>query len=251
MTNALLTALIVLASTASALAAPDERALGAYNDGRYEAAADIAAITGGAENFALAARALNAAAYLEPDDDRAIMLAKRAADLADAAVEADPDNVEGHLQGAIALAQRGARISGMRAFFLGLAGRARDRLDRALKLAPENPWALSTSAGWHLGVAARAGDGRFGSDAAKGYEQFLAARWRDPMNISIAYEMALRVLAFGEAAWREEALRALETARTAPAANAFDMALKARADAFAAAIAESEEAEQAFIDAQP
>ena len=233
------------------MAAPDDAALSLYREGDYVAAADRAEEIGGAENLALAARALNAAAYLDEDDKRAKRTAKRAAKLADEAVERNPDLVEAYLQGAIAMAQRGSRMSAFRAFLAGLGPGARERLDKALALEPENPWALSTSAGWHLGVAARAGDGRFGADAATGFAQFQAARALDPENLSICYEMALRVLAFGEPAWRADALEALEGARAAPVSNVFDAALKARADKFAAAIATGPEAEADFIAAQP
>ncbi len=234
-----------------ALAAPDETALSFFNEGDFSAAADRAESVGDAENLALAARALNARAYLDDDDKRAKKTVKRAAKLADRASEMDPALVEAYLQAAIAMAQRGARMSAFKAFFLGLGPGARERLDRALALAPENPWALSTSAGWHLGVATRAGDGRFGADAATGFEQFRAARARDPDNISICYEMALRVLAYGAPDWRDEALTALAEARAAAPQTAFDAALQARAETFAAAIAAGPAAEAAFIDAQP
>ncbi len=244
------TAAFVL-SAMSAFAAPDETALDLFNDGEFAAAADLAEAVGDAENLALAARALNALAYLDGDDKRARKTVKRAAKLADRAAELDPTLVEAYLQAAIAMAQRGSRMSAFKAFFMGLGPGARDRLDQALALEPENPWALSTSAGWHLGVAARAGNGRFGADAQTGYEQFLAARARDPDNVSVCYEMALRILAYGEPAWRTDALTALAEARAASAQTAFDAALKRRAENFAAAIAAGPDAEAAFIAAQP
>jgi len=235
----------------AAQATPDETALALYNEGAFDAAADRAESIGDAENLALAARALNAMAYLDDDDKRAKKTVKRSAKLADEASELDPTLVEAYLQAAIAMAQRGSRMSAIKAFFNGLGPGARKRLDAALALEPENPWALSTSAGWHLGVAARAGDGRFGADAATGRAQFIAARASDPENISIAYEMALRIIAFGEPAWREDALASLDAAISNPALTAFDAALQARAQEFAAAINDGPEAEAAFIEAQP
>ncbi len=246
-----LMALLVLLMACASSAAADPDAEQLFISGEYEGAAERAVSVGGAANLALAARALNAQAYLDAEDKSAKRIAKRAAKLADEAAELDPLLVEAYLQGAIAMAQRASRISAVRAFFLGLGGGARDRLDQALALEPDNPWALSTSAGWHLGVAARAGDGRFGSDAATGFEQFTAARAAAPENISIAYEMGLRVLAFGNDDWRSDALAALGDAQTAPAATAFDQALQARAQAFLTAIETGPDAERAFIEAQP
>lgn len=241
----------ILFTVAPAFAAPDDAAEKLFTAGAYNEAVESALTIGGAENLALAARALNAKAYLEIDDKSAKKTVKRAAKLADEAVELDPTLVEAYLQGAIAMAQRGSRISAVKAFFLGLGGGARERLDKALELEPVNPWALSTSAGWHLGVAARAGNGRFGSDAQTGFEQFMAARAGDPKNISIAYETALRILAYGEETWRGPALEALAAARTAPPLTAFDEALQSRAELFAVAIEGGIEAERAFIEAQP
>lgn len=244
----------LLTSLGVAHAAPDGEAEERFIAGAYDPAVEKAIATGGAENLALAARALNAQAYLSDDDKVAKRAAKRAAKLADEAVELDPMLVEGYLQGAIAMAQRGARISAVKAFFLGLGGGARDRLDMALELEPQNPWALSTSAGWHLGVAALVGDGRFGCDVETGYVQFQAARAGAPDNISVAYEAALRVLALKEKdkdeGWREFALDALNDAQTATPQTAFETALQERARAFAAAIAVGPEAEKAFIEAQ-
>ena len=231
-----------------AFAEPHSGALDAFVAGDYEQAAERAMNIGGAENYALAARALNAAAYLEDDNKTARKLAKRARDFAVDAIDADASFVEGHLQYAIAIAQRASRMSGFRAFLSGSAGKARDALDAALALEPENAWALSSSAAWHLEVARRAGDGRFGSDAALGYQQFAAARRLDPENISIAYEAALRLIAFDNDGWRKAGLDALAASLAMTPATHFVRALQERGVAFDGAIHESADAERAFIE---
>lgn len=229
-------------------AEPDNGALDKFVVGDYEQSAALAEGVGGAKNFALAARALNASAYLENDDKTARKIAKRAREFAKLAIEADEALVEGHLQYAIAIAQRASRMSGFRAFLSGSAGKARDALDAALVLEPDNAWALSSSAAWHLGVARLAGDGRFGSDAELGHQQFLAAQRLDPENISIAYEAALRLIAYGREDWREAGIAALAATLEMQPATHFDRALQERAAAFDAAIDESADAERAFIE---
>lgn len=236
---------------AAAQAAVDDKALGLFKSGDYEAAAETAAAAGGAENLALAARSLNAKAYLQTDDDAAKETAKRALAYAEDAVKADPDLLEGHLQAAISLAQRGARMAGWKAFFLGLASRAREDLDTALALDPDNAWALSSSGAWHLEVARRGGKGRYGADPATGYRQFIKARAAAPENLAIAYECALRLLAYDRAAWRRDGLAALDAALSLTPRNAFEEGLQERAQAFRAAIEQGRDAERAFIDAQP
>ncbi len=242
-------AMIVLG--APAFAAPDEAAFALFESGDYEGAAENAAAIGGAENLALAARALNAKAYLQVDNGDARKLAKAALEYAEAAISADDVLVEGHLQAAISLAQRGSRMAALRAFFLGIASRARDELDLALAREPDNSWALSSSAAWNLEVSRRAGEGRFGSDPQAGYAQFLKARNLDPDNLLIAYECALRLLAYDKPEWRDDGLAALEVALSGAPASAFEREMQSRARDFSAAIAAGPEAERKFIDAQP
>ena len=246
--------LLIIASAAvcaAARAAPDADAFRAYADGDYEAAAANAAQLGGGENLALAARALNALAYLETDDKDARKIAARALEYAEAANEADPLLVEAQLQEAIALAQRGARMAPWRGFFLDLAGRAREALDAALDMDPGNAWALSSSAAWHLEVSRRGGEGRFDSDPDIGYQQFLAAREAAPGNLLIAYECALRLIAYDRSEWRSVALQSLDAALALSLENAFEAAVQDHARAFQRAIAAGREAERDFIEEQP
>lgn len=238
-------------SFAAAQAAVDDNALRLFRSGDYEAAAETAAAAGGADNLALAARALNAKAYLQTDDDAANETAKRALAYAEDAAKADPRLIEGHLQAALSLAQRGARTAAWKAFFLGLASRARENLDAALALDPENAWALSSSGAWHLEVSRRGGEGRYGADSETGYGQFMKARAAAPENLAIAYECALRLLAYDDAAWRRDGLAALDAALALSPRDAFEKGLQEKARKFHAAIEEGREAERAFIDAQP
>ncbi|MEO1252168.1 MAG: hypothetical protein AAFW81_07475 [Pseudomonadota bacterium] len=227
------------------------QALAAFDAGRYDETETLAVAEDDAVHLALAARALNAKAYLEADDKAAKRLLKRAQKLAEEAAERDPALADAWLQGAVAMGQRASRLSAMRAFMSGLGGGSREKLDTALELDPENPWVLSTSGGWHFAVATRAGEGRFGSDSSVGLEHYRGARTFAPENVAIAYEMARRILTHGEPDWRDEALSVLEVAATAAPANAFDEALQTRALELKQAIASGAEAEKAFLDAQP
>lgn len=242
---------LLMLGSFSALAAPDETAFAFFSAGEYEQAVEQASAAGGAENLAFAARSLNALAYLQTENKLGRRFAKRALEYAEDAMEADDTLVEAHLQAAIALAQRGARMAALRAFFLGVADRARDELDLALSKEPNNAWALSSSGAWHLEVARRVGEGRFGSDPQLGFEQFLAARAMDPQNLLIAYECALRLIAHENQDWREEGLSALDAVLTGAPADAFETSIQLRARDLSAAIAEGRDAERAFIDAHP
>lgn len=241
-------ALLFLSAPGGAFA---DAAYSAYAAGDYEQAIELAREAGTAKDYALAARAMNAIAYFDDGRKSARRRAGDAYEIAEKAIALDPTLPEGHLQAAISLALKGARMSPVRAFFSGLAGRARDRIDAALALDADNPWALSTSAAWRIEVARRGGASLYGADPAAGYREFMQARALAPDNPAIAYECALRLLADGRAEWRADALAALDAAVMAAPATKFEADIQVRAHAFKTAIAAGREAEAAFIDAQP
>ncbi len=250
--KALFAAALVLASApGAASAAAADAAYSAYAAGDYEKSVDLARRAGSAEDYALAARAMNAVAYFEDGRRSARRTAGDAFELAEKAIELNPALSEAHLQAAISLALKGARMSPVRAFLSGLASKARDRIDAALALDPENPWALSTSAAWRIEVARRGGGALYGADPVAGHDEFMRARALAPDNIAISYECALRILADGRAEWRHDGLSSLEAAIAATPATKFEADVQARARALDAAVADGREAEVAFIEAQP
>ncbi len=176
---------------------PAAAAYAAYAAGDYAKAVVIANEAGRAEDLALAARAINAVSYFDEGRKSARKTANEAFAVAEQAVALDPTLPEAHLQAAIALALKGARMSPVRAFLSGLAGKAREKIDVALLLDAENPWALSTSAAWRIEVARRGGGSLYGADPIKGHDEFMKARALAPDNLTIAYECALRLIADG------------------------------------------------------
>ena len=222
-----ITAAAALRTGAAAEPSPDAYALFAAGD--YETAATLAEAAGGAENLTLAARALNAASYFEPDRKTARRTAKRGLKFAQAAIETDPELPEAHLQEAISYALWGANTSSVKSVFANLPGRAREAIDAALSLDPENPWALSTSAAWRLEVH-RLGGGRiYGADPEIGRREFLASRERAPSNVAVAYECALRMIAADRDEWRDDALACLDAAIALSPETKFESDLQGRA----------------------
>ncbi len=245
--SALCGGVLALASTA-AFAEPDAMAFEAYVAGDYAATERFASAAGDADSLALAARAMNAAAYFEPDRKRARDFAKRAFSYAEAAADLNPDLPEARLQSAIALAVKGANTAAVKSFVTNLAGRARDRIDAALEIDPENPWALSTSAAWRLEVARRGGGALYDPDPELGYAEFVRARTLAPDNIAVAYECALRLLASERPEWREDALAALEDAVAATPANRFERDVQSRAIDLKEALGAGSQAFAEFVD---
>ncbi|MEL7490433.1 MAG: hypothetical protein AAGJ73_06915 [Pseudomonadota bacterium] len=247
----LLVGLIAFFSSVPAHASAVGGTLALYEAGRYDDVVTRAETEANAASFVLAARALNAVAYFADDRKEARRAAARALEFSEAAIEAAPDDPEGHLQAAISMAVRGANMAPARAFFLGLARRSRRHIDDALALNPDNAWALSTSAAWRLEVARRGGGRLYGADPDEGFREFVRARQNDPDNIVIAYECALRLLASENVVWRQDALEALEVALNVAPATAFEADIQARAKALQSAMTKGRKAELAFIAAQP
>jgi hypothetical protein len=244
-------AFLWFSAAASAQAAVNAEAFSAYGRGEYDAAVTLATDAGDAEDLALAARAMNAVAYFDDGRKSSRRTADGAFDFAEKAIALDPDLPEAHLQAAISLALKGARMSPVKAFFSGLAGKARRKIDDALALDADNAWALSTSAAWRIEVARRGGGSLYGADPVEGHREFMRARALAPGNLTIAYECALRLAADGRPEWRSDALSALDAALAATPATKFEADIQTRAREFKAAIAAGPDAEKAFIARQP
>ncbi|MEM8936872.1 MAG: hypothetical protein AAGC77_10740 [Pseudomonadota bacterium] len=247
----LVAAAALFSASMIASAEPDAAARALFERGDYRDAAATASAAGGAENEALAARALNALAYLQRDDIASRRTALEALEHAERAIADNPGLVDGHLESAIARAERAKRMSPLRIFLGDHQRRARRRFDLALAMQPDNAWALANSALWHLTVSRRGGVGRFGADPTAGRERCAAAQAADPEALVIAYRCGLQLLAWDDEAWRLEAIEAVSAAATGEAASAFERAVQIRARALLTAIDDGPATERAFIDAHP
>jgi hypothetical protein len=153
----------------------NERALAAFQAGRWQEAADLAIAIATPDNQAFAARALLAGALLTSNiaaRQSSIATAKR---FAEAALATTPRHVEARLQLATALGLQARAGSPTRAFARGLPQRVRRILDGVVRDAPGEAWAYALLGGWHLeglrigGGAARA---MLGCDLAAGKAAF-------------------------------------------------------------------------------
>lgn len=128
----------------------------AYEAGRYD---QVAALTHDAVDpaaLALKARALLTKAMLmDAASPQVGTLARSALDLADSARRTAPELVEPYLEGAIARGLLADRLPLQPA--IRMVWEARTLIDAALRIAPNDPRALSTDGGWHLMLTGRLG----------------------------------------------------------------------------------------------
>jgi hypothetical protein len=171
----LLIALGLLVAAVSAVAAGGlDQAEALYEQGDMAGAATLARSLGSAEGFALAARAtLVQGAYLSPEVQKQALFERAAAD-AKEALALDPDQVDAHLELALALGHLAELDHPISAHVNGYAKEGKALLDQALALDPDNAWAQALLGIWHLRIVERAGgalaESLYGADRDTGLE---------------------------------------------------------------------------------
>lgn len=218
-----------------AMGAPASSAISAlalYSEGEYTAAISAGEAEGGANGFTTAARAALADAELREQTCLECLL--NAERLAQAAIAADAENVDAHILFATALGRR-ARIIG---FFASqreaIASRTDDAIAVALRLDPASSFALAVRGAWHIEIVSQAG--RFlarilyRADIDEGKDFYRQAIERDPENPVIRYQYALSLDGYDFEQERAEIEVALEAAIAGVARNAYEEAIKIRAE---------------------
>ena len=216
-----------------------------YLDGAYEEAAAQALSLNAAEADALAARALLAQARVSQRGERAALVSS-ARNAAQAAITRDPNIVEGHLQLAVALGFQGRAIGDYVAHQQGLALRARDAIDAALALDPDNAWALALSGTWHLEIVKGAGpllaSALYDASRAQGVDDIREAIATPAISLIVLHQCALQLLAHDARAFGKEAERTLVAASKAEPNGAFERHTARQADRLLRALRSGNEA---------
>lgn len=202
-----------------------------YELGEYLAAARAAESEGGAAGLALAARAMLADATLR--ESPCLICLKQAEQLARRAIKADPDYPEGYIELAAALGYE-ARFLGLFRAKLGRFGeQAKEAIDMALKLMPDDPWALAAAGGWNIEVVRAGGRviggllyGAYFDDGVAYYRRALAA---DPGNSVISLQYALALTSYAFEARRIEIMAVLDATVRSDPRDAYADAMRVRA----------------------
>lgn len=112
----------------------------------------------GAVGASVAVKAIGIhATYLVEDDAEKLKRFERAAALAEAAIEALPEEANSHYRYAFALGRYSQGLSIARALKAGIAGKVRSALDAALELAPRHAEAHTAMALYHAEIIGKVG----------------------------------------------------------------------------------------------
>lgn len=142
---------------ADALAEALQEAWRAFHRGDFRAAFEAGQALGPV-GASVAVKALGIhATHLVADEAERLSRFEQAAALAEAAVQALPDEANSHYRLAFALGRYSQGLSIAKALKLGIAGKVRSALDRTLALAPKHAEAHTALALYHAEIVAKVG----------------------------------------------------------------------------------------------
>ena len=136
---------------------PAQKAWRAYHEGRFGDAVRAAETYGDECLLPAAFAATMYTHYLENDDDEKLGMFEYAVDLAEAAVEFDPESANAHFMLAVALGRYSQFISILEALAKGVAPRVKKSVTECLALEPDHAEAHVTLATWHAEIVDKLG----------------------------------------------------------------------------------------------
>ncbi len=129
----------------------------AYVEGRFSEAAQLAKAVGTSEGYALAAKSLTIyGRYIAAADEKRLLF-EQAMELANEAIQVDPNNSEAYLDLARAMGRHSHHISKFRAAKENYAKKTREAIENAVRIDPESASAYVSLGRWHVGIIARVG----------------------------------------------------------------------------------------------
>ncbi|MEM7671458.1 MAG: hypothetical protein AAF317_20440, partial [Pseudomonadota bacterium] len=119
-------------------------------------------------------------------------------DLAEEALERDPETIEATFLRALHLGFRTRSSGSLTILMQGLIGKTRRAIEDFQALAPNDPRADALHGAWHLGIVRAAGDGRFGASLSDGMAHYDAAVAALPGDVIILSNYAFSLIVMDE-----------------------------------------------------
>lgn len=205
----------------------------AFARGDFLLAARLGVRDDTAAGLALAARATLVYAEFEADPAERHQRVGQARHFARTALERDAGNVEAHIQMAAVIGYLARQEGAVSAHFQGLAHEGRGYLERALALAPDDPWANAVLGAWHLEVVNQGGEALasmlYGASVDQGIASFEKALAAEPGNPTLYTEFAIALLMLDAERYLTDGSAHLRRALTLEPHNALDGLQRQRA----------------------
>jgi tetratricopeptide (TPR) repeat protein len=227
-----LTLLLAGLSGAAAFASETSKAaFELYRTGKYEAAIMAGEAAGDGESLAVAARAAFAEANL--GETPCLPCLQRVERLARHSIALDAAHPEAFVYLAAALGYQARIVGNVRAQFSRYPEQAKEAIDKALSVAPDDAWSLASAGAWHIEVVRNAGSvlarALYGARADLGKDYFHRAFAADPGNLVIRFQYALTLSGYDLEANKSEAMTALAAAVSSEPRTVYEGAIKQRA----------------------
>jgi tetratricopeptide (TPR) repeat protein len=214
----------------SALAQETKSPIELYRTGQYEAAIAAGQTANTGEGLAAAARAALAIANLR--DAPCLPCLQRAENLARRSIALDMNHPDAFVFLAVSLGYE-ARIAGsMRAQFAHYPEQAKEAIDKALAVAPNDAFSLAAAGAWHIEVVRNGGilaRPMYGARVDAGIDYFQRAIAADPENLVIRAQYALSLAGYAFDTYKEEVTSQLNAVARIEPRTAYEGALKQRA----------------------
>lgn len=207
-----------------------------YAEGHYEEAMRQGAAAGTAAGFAIAARAAMADAMMRPAP--CLECLKRGEAFARRAVAADGQAPDGHIWLAAALGYETRIVGLVRARLDNDPAQAKEHLDAALKVEPDNAYALAALGGWNVEIVRTGGNflarKLYDAGLEQGFALFDHAVRVAPRNAAIRYQIALSLAGLDPETYRSRVENELDAAIYAAPETAYEKFVQGRAEALLA-----------------
>jgi tetratricopeptide (TPR) repeat protein len=202
-----------------------------YAQGQYEEAMRQGAAAGSAASFAIAARAAMADAMMRPTP--CLECLKRGEVYARRAIAADTDAPDGHVWLAAALGYEARIVGLLRARLDDDPAQAKTNLDDALRVQPDNAYALAALGGWNVEIVRTGGkflaNKLYSASAEQGIALFDRAIRTAPRNVAVRYQIGLSLAGLNSEIYRSRIDCELEAAIHATPETAYEKFVQGRA----------------------
>jgi tetratricopeptide (TPR) repeat protein len=202
-----------------------------YRMGDYEGAIAAGEATRTGEGLTVAARAAFAEANLR--DMPCLPCLKRVEELSRRAIMLDPRHPDAFVYLAAALGYEARIIGYVRATLEKYPEQAKDAVDRALAVAPNDAFSLAALGGWHFEIVRNAGSlmarTLFGARIDAGEEAFRRAIAADPGNLVVRLQYVLAASAYDLNRFRRQVAEQLAAIATTEPRTAYETVMKQRA----------------------